>query len=353
MKRHGNLWDKIVSMENIKAAFIKAAHGKHSKPEVAIVENNLDYYLKKIKEMLDNGTFTTSKYRIERIFEPKERLIYILPFFPDRIIHHAIMNVIEPIWDNLFIFDSYACRKGKGPHKGSTKCVKMTMNNKYCLKCDISKYYPSINHNALKRIVEHKIKDRRVLDIIFDVIDSIPGETNVPIGNYMSQWLGNLYLNELDSFVKHTLHFKDYLRYCDDFCFFSNSKKELHNVANLILDFVTNHLLLRFSKMDLFKTTRGVDFLGYRHFYNGKILVRKSTAKNMMRYVKEIPHLINKGLMTPYTAECRLASVKGWISHANAYNLNKYMKLEEMMELVRSHIRRIEAQEILRPGLSA
>ena len=122
------------------------------------------------------------------------------------------MNVLEPIWDNLFIHNSYACRKGKGQHRGSTKCAEYVRKNKYCLKCDIKKFYPSINHDILFNIIKKKIKCKKTLNLLHDIIYSIEGETNTPIGNYTSQWFGNLYLNELDMYVKHVLKILTRLR---------------------------------------------------------------------------------------------------------------------------------------------
>ena len=330
MKRHGNLWERIITMDNLKLAYKKAVDGKKNRDEIKPIEAKLDYYLEKLQKMLINGEFHTSKYTTRIIHEPKERVIYILPFYPDRIVHHAIMNVLEPIMDDMFIDDSYSCRKFKGPHKGSTKCMNYVKKYKWCLKCDISKFYPTIDHAVLKDILMMKIKDQKVLDILFDIIDSIHDTVNIPIGNYISQWFGNLYLNQLDMYVKHHLLVKPYIRYCDDFCLFSNDKKELQVWSMLIGNFIHTKLHQKFSKCDIFKTSRGVDFLGYRHFSSGKILVRKSTAKRMKQCVASIPYLLKNGYITVNQARSKLASVIGCICHANSYNLYKKLKIDEM-----------------------
>ena len=200
MKRHNNLFDKIVDKDNLLLAYKKAKKHKNWQQKVIRVEKDLDNLIEGLRLSLINGTYKTAEYRTKKIYEPKERTIYVLPFYPDRIVHHAIMNILEPIWDNLFISDSYACRNGKGQHKGSQKCMEFVRKNKYCLKCDISKFYPSINHEILKLIIRKKIKCKRTLNLLDTIIDSIDGETNIPIGNYLSQWFGNLYLNELDMF---------------------------------------------------------------------------------------------------------------------------------------------------------
>lgn len=280
--------------------------------------------------MLINGEFKTSTYKISKIYEPKERIIYILPFYPDRIVHHAIMNVVAPIWDKLFIYHSYSCRVKKGPIKGSIHTMELVQKYDYCLKCDIRKFYPSINHELLKRVIRLRIKDKRVLKLLDDIIDSVEGETNIPIGNYISQWFGNLFMTTLDMQVKHVWKISAYLRYCDDFCFFSNSKEELNLIKEKLIVFLRDTLSLELSKCDLFKTTQGVDFLGYRHFPNGVILVRKSTAKRQKRKMCQLDKDLDAGLIGKRSARSKIASAHGICSHANAYNLEKSLRLEEL-----------------------
>ena len=246
------------------------------------------------------------------------------------------MNILEPIFDKLMIKDSYACRKGKGQHAGSTRCMEMVRRNKYCLKCDISKFYPSVNHAVLKRIIRHKIKDKELLALLDEIIDSTHTETNVPIGNYLSQWFGNLYMNEIDKYVKQTLHFKDYIRYCDDFCFFSNDKDELRKIRAWLPEYLNTQLKLRLSKCQLFPTSQGVDFLGYRHFPR-YILVRKRTAKRIKRHLRETMHLLRQGRITPETAKSKIASAKGWIQHANAHNYTLANHINELWEEVKAY----------------
>ena len=159
LKRHNNLFQKIVTMDNIRLAFKKAARGKHRYTQVREVEQDLDNKLLEIQRMLIEGTFRTSKYKIRKIYEPKERTIYVLPFFPDRIVQHAIMNIVAPIWDKIFIHDSFSCRKNKGQHAASKKLMKFIGGKKdlYCLHCDISKFFPSINHDIMMHIIRRKI----------------------------------------------------------------------------------------------------------------------------------------------------------------------------------------------------
>lgn len=254
MKRYGNLWDKIVTKENLILAFEKARRHKRWQKKVKVVEENLEYYINELHESLINGTYKTSSYRLKKIYEPKERDIYILPFYPDRILHHAIMNILEP--------------------------------------------------------------------------------TNVPIGNYLSQWFGNLYLNELDVYMKQDNHVKNYIRYCDDFLLFSNDKVLLKELAKKIEEFVTVKLKLKLSKCDLFPTSQGVDFLGYRHFPKGYILVRKTTVKRMKRRLRKLKWEIKTGRLAKDRAISVIGSLMGWLRWANTYNLKIKLQLEELRLII-------------------
>ena len=330
MKRHGNLWERIISYDNLYLALKNASRGKKRKAGVKKVLRNPDKAVHKLHDILVSG-FKNSKYRHKIVYEPKQRLIYILPFFPDRIVHHAVINIVEDIWDNLFISDSYSCRKDKGQHAGSKRCMDFVRRYKYCLKCDISKFYPSINHDILKQILRKKIKDEKLLSLLDTIIDSIEGDKNVPIGNYLSQWFGNLYLNELDMFVKHFLHCKAYIRYCDDFVFFSNSKEELRNYLNKIIP-VLNNLKLVLSKKEIFPVSQGIDFLGYRHFTN-YILVRKSTAKRIRKRMSHIEERILNGKLSKERARSQIASAEGWLKHANSYNFKNTLQLDKLKRI--------------------
>lgn len=200
---------------------------------------------------------------------------------------------------------------------------------KYCLKLDISKFYPSVNHDILYEIVRRKIKCKDTLWLIKNIIYSFPGRKNVPIGNFTSQWFGNLYLNELDQFLKHEHHVKNYIRYCDDFCLFHDDKKYLNDMMRIIRDFILTRLKMTFSKCDLFPVSRGVDFLGYRHFPK-YMLVRRSTAKRVKKRLKALPWLLAKGKITIDQYRGSLASTKGWLKWANAHNLTTYLQIEQL-----------------------
>jgi retron-type reverse transcriptase len=337
MRRHGNLWNDIIDIENIRFAYQKAAQNKGSHLNVQKVKNNLEEKLEEIRLSLVNKTFTTSRYWEKVVYEPKQRTIYVLPFFPDRIVQHALMNLLEPIWDKLFIYNSCACRKGKGLHAGSIRTMEFVRKNKYVLKCDISKFYPSMNHNVLLSIVKRKIKCPDTLWLVENIVRSFPGENNVPIGNFTSQWFGNLYLNEVDQFVKHELQAKyghiDFIRYCDDFCLFNNSKKTLKACREEIRAFLDKKLKLKFSKCDIFPISRGVDFLGYRHFDN-YILLRKRTTKRVRRRLAALPGLYAKKEITAEQYRSSVASTWGWLKHANTHNLQVTLQFKELMKKV-------------------
>ena len=320
MQRIGNLWDSIIDMNNIIDAYNKAKKGKMWQKKISRIDQNREYYLEKLQQSLIDRTFHTSKYKIKKIYEPKARDIYILPFYPDRIVQHAVMTYVSPIWDRKMIHNSCSCRVGRGQHFGSKRCMQYVKRNEYCLQCDVSKFYPSINHDVLMSLIERTIKDKNVLWLLEDIIRSIDGDTNVPIGNYTSQWFGNLYLTPLDYKIKQEYRIKDYIRYCDDFILFDNDKSKLREIGNELQQYLLNDFKLKLSKKEIFHTYQGLDFLGYRHFPNGKKLVRKSTAKRIKKNLSQVPYLLKNKFINPNQAMGKFASAKGWLSHANTYN---------------------------------
>lgn len=334
MKRQGNFFPQIADTDNLRLAFRKASKGKHNRQSVRKIETDLDNKIEELHERLLAGDVKTSAYHTKKIYEPKERLIYILPFWPDRVVQHAILNVVEPYWERLFIRDSYSCMKNRGQHKGSERNMQFVRHYQYVYKADIRHFYPSLNHEVLKRILRRKIKDEPLLRLLDDIVDSAPGRTNVPIGNLMSQWFGNLYLNEMDTFVKNDLHCPAFIRYCDDFLLYSNDREQLKDWRSADEEYVEKNLLLQFSKSDIFPTKRGVDFLGYRHFPEGYLLVRKSTAKRMKRKTAMVWEGIGSGTIDPEYAQGVVESIYGWASWANSYNFMKALRLPELREEV-------------------
>ena len=243
---------------------------------------------------------------------------------------HAIMNILVPYMEKMFITDSYACITGRGQTRASLRTMEAVRRNKYCLKCDIHHFYPSINQNILSEMYHRKFRDKDFLYLMDDIIFSFPGGYNCPIGNYTSQWNGNFYLTPLDNFCKHELRIKDYIRYCDDFLLFSDDKAYLHDCRKRIEDFIGKYELT-YSKADVFSVKQGIDFCGYRHFDN-YILLRKSTAKKEMKRLKELPGEFENGLITKDKMRSTIDSMIGWQKHANTHNL----QIATDIDLIRS-----------------
>lgn len=329
MKRHGDLFKDISSFDNLYEAYCKARRGKRWQRVVQEFERDVDGNLHRLHDMLLDKTFHTAMYRTKVVREPKVRTIYILPFYPDRIVQHALIQVVGPIWDNLFIHDSYACRVGKGIHRGSTRTMEFLRKSRYVLKGDMSKFYPSIDHDIMYEIIKRKIKCKDTLWLLRDIIYSYGGGKNVPIGNYTSQWFGNLYLNELDQWLKHEWKIKHYIRYCDDFVLFHNDKQLLQKMKNEIEAFIAERLQLSFSRWSIFPVTQGVDFLGYRHFPD-YILLRKSTTKRVQRRLQRMPQLFRDGKISREQVRSSIASTKGWLQWANAHHLSVSLRLAEL-----------------------
>lgn len=336
MKRHGNLFHKIVDLDNLHDAYRNARKGKSWQDTVKMFDANLDSNLDRIRESLLSKEYTTAAYRSKIVQEPKRRRIYILPFDPDRIVQHAIIQVLGPIWDKLFIYHSYSSRVGKGMHKASRKTMEYLRRQRYVLKADISKFYPSIDHDILCGIIKNKIKCKDTLWLLRDIVYSFDGDKNVPIGNYTSQWFGNLYLNELDQWVKNKQYGRYYIRYCDDFILFSNDKKHLHMIKDRMKEFLDQKLKLRFSRWSIFPVSQGIDYLGYRHF-PGHVLLRKTTAKRVKKRIKRLPKMLASGQISTEQYRSSIASTTGWMKWANTHNLSLSLeidKLEEMYEKV-------------------
>lgn len=314
MKRINNLYDKIISLDNLIQADIIARKGKKSFG-INLHDKNREINILKLHQDLKDDNYKTSKYEIFKIYEPKERFIYRLPYFPDRIMHHAIMLVLEPIWVQLFTADTYSCIKGRGIHSCANKLKENLKNDvegtKYCLKIDVRKFYPSINHDILKQILAKKIKDQRLISLLSEIIDSADG---VPIGNYLSQYFANVYLAYFDHWVKEVKKINYYYRYADDMVFLSNSKENLQKLFIEIQQYMADNLKLEIkANYQVFPVKeRGIDFVGYR-FWHTHTLLRKSIKQAFARAISK-----NKSLQS-------LNSYNGWAKHCNSINLiNKF-----------------------------
>lgn len=320
MKRKGNLYKRIISIENLKEADKKAHKGKLKQYGVQIHNSNKDANILKLHQMLLNKTYRTSRYDVFKVYEPKEREVYRLPYFPDRITHHAIMNILEPIFVKTFTADTYSCIKGRGIHLLLNK-LKLALrdieNTPYCLKLDIKKFYPNINHDILKRLLERKFKDNDLLWLLDEIIDSAEG---LPIGNYLSQYFANFYLTYFDHWIKEDLKIKHYFRYADDIVILHNDKKYLHSTLHSIRLYLKDKLALEIKdNYQIFPVkSRGIDFVGYV-FYHTHILLRKRIKQNFARKLVKNPNSQSN------------ASYLGWMKHCNSKNLTKKLLPNELL----------------------
>lgn len=337
MKRHGDLWGDVIDIKNIRLAHKNAKKGKKNYNGVQMVEEDREYYLEKVQQMLKNKSFTTADYKTFKVFEPKEREIFKLPYYPDRIVHHAVMNVMQPIWDKIFIYDVYSAIPGKGIHAAIERLDKFLRNKeetKYCLQFDIASFYPSVDHDILMNLIKRKIKDSDLLWLLDDIVHSPAGDKGIPIGNYTSQYFANIYLNWFDHFVKHNLKEKYYIRYADDGIILNKDKGRLHQVWRYIEEYLDEKLNLELNpKTQIYPVDdRGIDFLGYRTFRD-KTLLRKRTAKKFKRKIREIRE--NYEELKPDEIVSSIMSYVGWIKHCNGFNLiKKYILRDE--EVIRA-----------------
>lgn len=328
MKRIGNLYTKIYDLDNLYLAYNKAKTGKSKSKGVIQFESDLDNNILQIQKELIEQTYITSEYNVFTIRDPKERTIYSLPF-RDRVVQHAIMNIIESLWTSVFISHSYSSIKGKGIH-GAWKHIRRDLKNRkqtqYCLKMDITKFYPSINHHIMKQIIRKKIKDEKLLHLLDGIIDSAPG---MPIGNYLSQFLANLYLSYFDHWLKEVKRVKYYYRYADDLIILGDTKQDLHLLRIDIQTYLSENLKLKLkSNYQVFPiVSRGIDFIGYVFFHTHTML-RKRIKKNFCRCVAKL----NRKVMTAKDYRIKICSWLGWCKYCNSKNLIKtIIKHEEVL----------------------
>lgn len=309
MKRLNGLYQQICSVENLQLADAKARKRKGDQYGIMLHDRNKDENIQALRDMLLNKTYTTSPYEVFKIYEPKERDVYRLPYYPDRITHHAIMNVLEPVFVGTFTADTYSCIKGRGIHAAARsvrKALKDVNGTQYCLKLDIKKFYPSIDHHILKALLRRKIKDNDLLWLLDGIIDSAPG---VPIGNYLSQYFANFYLTYFDHWLKEEKQLRYYYRYADDIVILAGEKAMLHQTLADIRGYLETLKLSIKSNYQVYPVAaRGIDFVGYR-FYHTHVLLRKSIKQRFARAVA-------RG-----ASQQTLAAYRGWTKHCDSKNL--------------------------------
>lgn len=351
MKRYGNLYEKIYNMGNLRLAHKNAKKGKGWYKEVKMIDENPDYYLKKLQTMLIDKTYQTSEYETFIKKEGgKEREIFKLPYFPDRVCQWAVMLVIEPILLNYFTNDTYSAIPERGIHLCLNRLKKALQtdvpNTQYCLKMDAKKFYPSINHDVLKTKYRGLFKDNNLLWLLDEIIDSTEGDTGIPIGNYLSQYSGNFYLAKFDHWIKEEKKIKYYYRYMDDIVILGNNKEDLHQLRKEIDAIFKINLKLNVKKnWQVFPTfKRGIDFVGYRVFMNYSLL-RKSTCKQFKKKMIHINKKKSNHEELTYSEWCSINSYKGWLTSCDSYRLNKkyiYPVQDYAHQYYLNHIKRKE-----------
>lgn len=338
-----NVYQEICSFENLYKAYMNARKCKRYRQEVLGFTNNLEEYLVDIRKELLNNTYTVGNYREFYIHEPKKRLIMALPFY-DRVIQWAIYQVINPLFARGYIADSFACIEGRGTHQAVQrlyywlKQIGRKEEKWYYLKLDIAKYFYRIDHQALIQILRRKIKDTDLMHLLETIINSETdfglelgindpaaskrvSHCGMPIGNLTSQMFANIYLNELDQYIKRKLAVHYYVRYMDDMILLSNDKKQLHEYKELIDKFLQSNLKLNLNnKTAIRPISLGIEFVGYK-LWPTHVKLRKSTALKMKRRMKQVKRQYEEGEIALHKVSSTVASYHGVLKHCNSYNL--------------------------------
>jgi len=332
MKTYNNLFNKVCSFQNLHLAYLKARKCKRYRNEILKFSYNLESNLSNLQKQLLDQTYKHGSYREFIIHDLKKRQIKA-PCFRDRVVHHALCNVIEPIFDKGFIYSSFACRKEKGTHKAIKRLKRFiksaetkSFSDLYCLQCDISKYFDSINQSILFSLIEQKISDKKVLWLIKKILNSSHREINtgIPIGNLTSQLFANIYLDELDKFIKHKFRIKYYIRYMDDFLILDHNKKKIHQIKEEIQEFLQNKLKLKLhpKKANVYPIKHSVNFLGYKIFKN-YMLLRKNTVKRFIKRIRSYQKKLMKKLINKRKFNNFLSSWVIYAKLANSWQLRK------------------------------
>lgn len=315
MKTLNNIWDEITSTSNIENAYKRAKKGKSHYSQVKEIENNHKAFLGDLRSSLINNTYQTSTYQVSRIIcGGKERILHKLPFYPDRIAHHAFMNVVSPFWYRTLIRDTYQSIPGRGTSDGFRRVRKAVQSGefKYALKIDVVKYYPSLTHDITLNPDLYRIRDSKAYSFLENLILSLDF---LPLGNHPSQGIGNLVLSPLDWYCKQDLGIKAYFRYCDDIVLLSSNKEDLKEWRFRIEDYLNGIGLEIKDNSEIYDIHNNyLDFIGYR-FNSKETLLRKQISNNYKQALKE------RNLPS-------LASYKGWLDSIRANNL---LKLSESL----------------------
>lgn len=295
MKRAGNLYESIADMDNLRLAFIKAKRGKEASPDVFDYSLEVEKRLLNLRKSILEEKIKLGEYRFFTIYEPKERLICAAPF-GDRILHHAIINVCHPVFERFQISDSYATRIGKGQYAALERAGVFQSAFPWFCKLDIRKYFDSIDHVILLNLLSKRFKDKRLLSLFTDLIDSyqvLPGK-GLPIGNLTSQYFANFFLAHADHYIKENIRVPGYVRYMDDMVFWGSEKSELIHWRNNFISFLNDQLHLGVKPDCLNRSGTGLPFLGYVLFEN-TIRLNKHSKQRFFRKMSTYDALLNSG----------------------------------------------------------
>lgn len=327
MKRVGNIYGKICDYYNIVEAHGHARKDKHYYKEVKMIDENPRPYLESIRKSLIDKTYVTSPYEtFEKFDTGKIRVISKLPYFPDRIIHWALLLQTSDVFERVFIPQTHAAIPGRGVHSAMLEVKRYIerdpIGTQFCLKFDVRKYFPSISHDILKEMLRKVFKDPDVLWLWDTIIDSVDGDYGIPIGNYTSQYLANFYLAYFDHWVKENLKIKYHTRYMDDNTQLNGCKDTLHQWLGEESDYLWDELELKVKdNYAIFPiSSRSIDFAGYKNWGvtddmpdSCKITLRKSTWKNARRTMLDIRKMYERtGVITEHQF-CQFNSYEGWV----------------------------------------
>ena len=341
MKRYGNLWPQVTEFSNLLNAARKAQRGKRFRDNVLAFNYNVEGELQTLKTELETKAYRPGSYRTFEIKEPKPRLISAAPY-RDRVVHHALCNVIVPLIEPSLIYHTYANRDGKGTHRALQHFTRYARSSRHVLQCDIRKYFPSIDHEILKGCLRRKIKCLDTLWLIDTIIDGsneqIPAtfhfsnddllsplerRRGLPIGNLTSQFFANVYLNGFDHFVKEELGMKQYLRYVDDFAMFSDDRDVLVKAKQAVESYLDAlRLKIHPVKSQIFATRHGANFLGFRVLPD-RIRVRTENLRRARRRCRALQAAYaNYQIDLDRVIQC-LQSWEAHLQHGDTYQLRR------------------------------
>lgn len=318
-KKYRNLYEQIISWDNLKSALYKTSNGKRKTWGYLEFKEYDELNLRQIQKELEDGIYRIGEYRHFTIYEPKPRLISALEF-RDRLVQHALCNVITPIFEKTFLPYSFACRDGMGTHKGvkHIQALLRKHNHTHFLKTDFSKYFPSINHKILHKEIRRKISCRKTLALIDEIIP--PEGIGIPIGSLTSQLFANVYGHMIDRYIHHELGQRHWARYMDDIVILGDSPQELRAVFDKIQRFSKDEMDMRISRWCAHSVNRGINFLGYRIWDTHK-LIRKDSVKRAKKKIKRYTYQQDIDSLKMFAASWR-----GHIQWADCYNLKCYLR---------------------------